>query len=360
MPLAALVLLILFVIPGLIGLTIWLQLKSKERRLARYLEEARDELKSAGAAPLGEGYFEWNGRGGKIDASTNPLFRRGFSVRVAAWSDTIHEVELKRGQRVPAEFERFKPLLGLWDSAGKMVTECYAAGVTEDPRLSPTFRTLLDLSAVPLSKTWRGGTFTYREGFEEKVPQWHWRHDQRPRLPKDVKRYCFSYWQDSPLLNPVIMKVLWELSGSGQRYFITPVEDLRFLEYGFGSRDLTRRGTLVELTKPDMPVAADLLTDGEFFGGLLVAKELPPGFESVEMPKVRYHDAATQALRKVDFYARRLFDDEFAWFSGEYEIVSTTPLDVRGVLFKVAAEVEAQVMDIDRRFHKRIVVPLNY
>jgi hypothetical protein len=111
---------------------------------------------------------------------------------------------------------------------------------------------------------------------------------------------------------------------------------------------------------PDMPVAADLLTDGEFFGGLLVAKELPPGFESEQMPKVRFHDAAIKALRKCDFYARRLFDDEFAWYSGEYEIVSATPLDVRGVLAKVAAEVGGQVMDIDRRFHKRIVVPLNY
>ncbi len=360
MPLAAIVLLILFVLPGLIGLTIWVQLKAKEKRLARYLEEARDELKSAGAEPLGDGLYRWNDRAGKIDASTNPLFRRGFSVRVASWSDTIHEVELQRGRPVPAEFERFKPLLERWDSAGKMVTECYAAGVTEDPRLSSTFRTLLDLSTLPLSKTWRGGTFTYREGFEDKVPQWHWRHDQRPKLPKDLKRYCFSYWQDSPLLNPVLLRVLWELSGSSHRYFITPVEDLRFLEFGFGRREMACWGALVELMKPDMPVAADLLTDGEFFGGLLAAKELPPGFESEQMPKVQYHDAAIKVLRKVDFYARRLFDDEFAWFSGEYEIVSTSTLDVRGVLAKVAAEVGGQVMDIDRRFHKRIVVPLNY
>jgi len=360
MPLVGIVLLVLFVIPGLIGLTIWVQLKAKEKRLERYLAEAGDEMKAAGAEPLGDGYFRWNDRGGKIDASPNPLFRRGFSVRVAAWSDTIHEVELKRGRPLPADFERFKPLLDRWEQAGKMVTECYAAGVTEDPRLSSTFRTLLDLSTVPLSKGWRGGTFTYREGFEDKVPQWHWRHDQRPNLPKDVKRYCFSYWQDSPLLNPVILQVLWELSASSRRYFITPVEDLRFLEFGFGRREMARSGSLVELMKPDMPVAADLLTDGEFFGGLLAAKELPPGFESEQMPKVQYHDAAIKVLRKVDFYARRLFDDEFAWFSGEYEIVSTSALDVRGVLAKLAAELGGQVMDIDRRFHKRIVVPLNY
>ena len=192
------------------------------------------------------------------------------------------------------------------------------------------------------------------------MPQWHWRHDQRPRLPKDVKRYCFSYWQDSPLLNPPILRVLGELSGSGRGFFISSTEDLRFLEYGFDRRDLACWGALLELKNPDMPVAADLLTDGEFFGGLLVAKDLPPGFESEQMPKVQFHDAAIKVLRKCDFYARRLFDDEFSWFSGEYEIVSAYPLDVRGAIEKVARELGAQVMDIDRRFHKRIVVPLNY
>jgi len=360
MPLAVAVLLALFVVPGAMGLAIWLRLRAKEKQLAAYLVEAREELSRAGAEPLGEGYFRWNGRAGKVEASSNPLFGRGFSVRVAAWSDTIHEFELRRGRPVPAEFERFKPLLERWDSAGKMFSECYAAGVTTDPAVSSTFRSLLELSTVPLSKSWRGGIFTYREGFEEKVPQWHWRHDQRPRLPADVKRYCFSYWQEGPLLNPVIMKVLWELAGVDRKLFITSTEDLRFLEYGFDRRDIACWGALVELMKPDLSVAADLLTDGEFFGGLLVAKDVPPGFESEEMPKIEFHDAAIKVLRKCDFYARRLYDDEAAWFSGEYEIVSAYSLDVRGALAKIAAEVGGTVMDIDRRFHKRIVVPLNY
>src|SRR6185436_11846842 len=111
--------------------------------------------------------------------------------------------------------------------------------------------------------------------------------------------------------------------------------------------------------RPELPVAADLHSDGEFFGGLLVARELPPGFEK-KLPRIRFHDAAINAFRKVDFYARRLYDDEFSWFSGEYEIVSVAPLDVRGALSRIATEIGAQVMDIDRRFHKRIVVPLGY
>ena len=359
MPLVAGVLLLLIGLPAAVIGVVWLRLRSKEKLRDAYLEAAREDLRAAGAEPLGEGYFRWNGRGGKVEASTNPLFGRGFTARVAVWSDTIHECELRRGKPVPDEFTRFAPLLEQWDSAGKMVTECYAAGVTEDPRVSGTFRSLLELSTIPLAKTYKGGTFTYREGFEANVPQWHWRHDQRPRLPKDVKRYCFSYWQDGPLLSPMLMRVLWDLAGDRRKFFITDVEDLGFLEQGFGSQDLHPCGTLVEMGRPELPVAADLHSDGEFFGGLLVARELPPGFET-KLPRIRFHDAAIQAFRKVDFYARRLYDDEFSWFSGEYEIVSATPLDVRGALSRIATEIGAQVMDIDRRFHKRIVVPLGY
>ncbi len=360
MPLAVPVLLVLVALPALIIAGIWLQLKSKEKARIAYQWAILEEMKAGGAEPLGDGYYRCNGRAGKINVSPNPLFRKGFTVRVAAWSDTIHEGELRRQSPVPAGFEPFKSLLGRWESAGKMVTECYAAGVTEDPRLSETFKQLLELSKIPLSKTHKGGTFTVREGFEAKVPQWHWRHDQRPKLPKAVYRTCFSYWHDGPLLNPVTMRVIWELSGNSHRYFITDTEDLRFLDYGFSRPDIVCRGALVELMKPDMPVAADLLTDGGFFGGLLVAKDLPPGFEVEGMPKRDFHDAAIKVLRECDFYARRLYDDEFSWFSGEYEIVSVYPIDVRGVLSKVATEIGAQVLEIDRRFHKRLVVPLGY
>lgn len=360
MPLAIPVLLVLVGLPALVFAAVWLQLRVKLKARTAYQWAVLEEMRTAGVEPLGDGYYRCNGRAGKVDVSPNPLFRRGLTVRVAAWSDTIHEAELRRGRPVPAGFEPFKQLLDRWESAGKMVTECYAAGVTEDPNLSPTFKKLLELSALPLSRTCKGGTFTIREGFEPKVPQWHWRHDQRPKLPKTVYRTCFSYWQDGPLLNPVVMRVLWELSGNSHRYFMTDTGDLRFLDYGFSRRDIACWGTLVELMKPDMPVAADLLTDGGFFGGLLVARDLPPGFEVEGMPKRDFHDAAIKVFRQCDFYARRLYDDEFSWFSGEYEVVSASPVDVRTVVFKVAAEIGAQVMEIDRRFHKRLVVPLGY
>lgn len=360
MPLAVIVLGVLVVFPGLIGVAIWLRLRAKDRLRDAYLVEVREDLRAAGYEPVGDNTFRKGGRAGKVEASTNPLLGRGFSVRLASWSDTLHEFELQRGKPVPPEFDAFKSLLARWESAGKMYIDCYAAGVTHDPRVSADMTRLFELARIPLTRTYRGGTFTYREGFEAKIPQWQWRHDQRPKLPKDVHRYCFSYWQDGPLLNPVIMRVLWELAGGAHRYLISDTEDLRFLEYGFERRDIACWGALLELMKPEMPVAADLRTDGEFFGGLLVAKELPDGFEREGMPRTTFHDAAIKVLRKVDFYARRLYDDEFSWFSGEYEIISVAPLDVRGTIARIATEIGAQVMDIDRRFHKRLVVPLGY
>jgi hypothetical protein len=360
MPVASIVLGLLVVFPGMIAALIWFRLRAKDRLRDGYLAAVREDLQAAGFEPVGDNIFRRGDRGATVEASTNPLFGRGFSVRLAAWSGTIHEFELRRGKPVPPEFDAFRPLLTRWDSAGKMYVDCYAAGITGDPRVSADVTALLEIAKIPLAKTYRGGTFTYREGFEAKIPQWHWRHDQRPKLPKDVHRYCFSYWHDGPLLNPVVMRVLWELAGASHRYILSDTEDLRFLEYAFESRDLIRRGALLELLKPEMPVAADLRTDGEFFGGLLVAKDLPPGFEKEDLPRTKFHDTAIPVLGQVDFYSRRLYDDEFSWFSGEYEIISIAPLDVRGTISEIAREIGAQVMDIDRRFHKRLVVPLGY
>jgi len=360
MPVAVLVLGLLVVFPALIVAVIGFRIRAKNKLRDAFLGAVRDDLRNAGFEPVGDEIFRKEGRGATIAVSIIPLFGRGFSLRLAAWSDTIHEFELRAGKPVAPEFEAFKPLLRRWESAGKMYVDCYAAGVTRDPHVSDDLRTLMEIARIPLTKPYRGGTFTYREGFEAKIPQWQWRHDQRPKLPKVVHRYCFSYWQDGPLLNPVIMRVLWELSGTAHRYLLSDTEDLRFLDHAFERRNIASRGGLLELMKPEMPVAADLRTDGEFFGGLLVAKEPPDGFEREGMPRTKFHDAAIQALRKVDFYARRLYDDECSWFSGEYEIISVTPLDVRGTISRIAAEIGAQVMDIDRRFHKRLVVPLGY
>lgn len=351
---------VLILLPAAAILLVWRRIKWKEKAMSAFFWEVQKVIVSDGFEPLGWGKYRKEGGGFKFDLSTNPLFARGFTLRLAAWSGTLHEFELMRGRPVPEEFQAFAPLLERWETAGKMFSEVYAAGVVDQPPLLSDVQALARLARTPVSKSWKGGIFTIREGFEKDVPQWHWRHDQRPKLPKDVRRFCVSYWTGSPLLNPPLVRLFTELAEGSPMYYLSDTEDLSFLELAFERRDIACWGALLELKNPDMPVATDLHTDGGFFGGLLVAKDLPEGFEREGMPRRLFHDAAIKVFRKCFFYARRLWDDEFSWYSGEYEILSAYPLGVREKLAKIASGMGAQVMEIDRRFHKRLVKPLEY
>lgn len=356
------VLAVVVALPALAVFAAWRRRLAKERGAEAFYWEVQKAIQDAGFQPLGEGYYASDamGRGLRMSISTNPLFSSKFTLRIAAFSTTLHEMELRRGKPVPAEFADFAPLLERWDSCGKYHLECYMAAVTDQAPRPEDVKALWELAGKPLEKTERGGIITYREGFEPKPPQWHWRHDLRAKLPKDVRRVCVSCWRDGPLMNDVLARILWELAADARKFVMCPTEDLRFMELSFGRRGLSPWGALVELENWDRLVAADLQTDGEFFGGLLVARELPPGFEEEGMPKRLFHEAAVKALRKVYWYARRLFDEENSWFSGEIEIVSAYELDVRPVVEKVARDVGATIMDIDRRFHKRLVKPLEW
>ena len=46
-----------------------------------------------------------------------------------------------------------------------------------------------------------------------------------------------------------------------------------------------------------------------------------------------------------------------AWYSGEYEIVSSTlgPDDVRSAVLEMATKQEARFLELDRRFHHRLL-----
>jgi hypothetical protein len=351
-------------LPVLAIVVLWRQRTAKGRAADEFYWVVQKAIQAAGFEPMGEGWYRGPGgidaRGLRMSISPNPLFRRGFTLRIAALSTTLHEVELRRGRPVPPECAAFAPLLERWESCGKVNLECYMATVTDQAPAPEDVKALAALAALPIAKAERGGTITYREGFEPKPPQWHWRHDLRAKLPKDVRRVCVSCWRDGPLLNDVLARILWELAGDARKFVMCPTEDLRFLEMSFGRRGLGCWGALVELNDWDRLVAADAWTDGEFFGGLLVSRDVPPGFDVEGMPKRLFHEAAVGALRKVFWYARRLYDEENSWFSGEIEIVSAYALDVRPVVEKVANDVGATIMDIDRRFHKRLVKPLEW
>jgi hypothetical protein len=73
--------------------------------------------------------------------------------------------------------------------------------------------------------------------------------------------------------------------------------------------------------------------------------------------RFRFHDAAIYLLPRLEFYARRLYDDEFSWFSGEYEIVSARLEEdaVRAALEEVAKEFGASVKTIERPFSFKLL-----
>jgi hypothetical protein len=351
---------VLVLLPAAAILAVWVRLKWKERAMTAFSGEVQNVLTGSGWEPLGHGRYHRKRQNFKFELSTNPLLARGFTLRLAAGSSTLHDFELRRGMPVPEEFRAYAPLLERWASAGKMFTDCYAAGVVDRPPPAEDIERLAGLAEQPLERTFRGGTFTIREGFEKNVPQWHWRHDQRPKLPREARRFCVSYWTGSPLLNPPLVRLFTLLAEGQPMHYLSDAGDLSCLADAFGRQGIARRGALVELSNPAMPVAADLHLDGGFFGGLLVAKEPPGGFEAGGMPRRLFHDAALKVMGRCVLYARRLWDDEFSWYSGEYEIVSTSPLDVRGTVAKLASEMGSQVLDIDRRFNKRIVQPLEH
>lgn len=351
--------LVLLGLPALAIALVALRLRVKERRRDAYLRAVAEDLVASGASPLPGGGYRLGHRVLKVEASTNPLFGGGFTVRLAAWSDTIHDRELRRGSPVPDEFAEFAPLLGRWESAGKMFLECYAAGVTLETRLAEDARTLGALASRPLERSWHGGVFTCREGFERDLPAWHWRHDLRRRLPRDVRRWGVSYFLDGPLLNAPLARLFAELAGGGRTFVLTDVEDLAFLGHAYGEGAAVRRGALVEVSRPDALVAADLHTDGEFFGALLAAEEIPPGFEEPVL-RHRFPEKLVEALPRVRLAVRRLYDEQAGWFSGEYEILSVHPLDVRGAVGRRAAELGAPVLEIEGRFHRRLVRPPAY
>lgn len=351
--------LVLLGLPALTIALVALRLRAKGRRRDAYLQAAGDDLVAAGAARLADGCYRLGERVLKVEASTNPLFGAGFTVRLAAWSDTIHEKELRRGAPVPDEFADFAPLLDRWESAGKMFLECYAAGVTLETHLAEDARTLGALASRPLERSWRGGIFTCREGFERDLPAWHWRHDVRRRLPRELRRWGVSYFLDGPLLNAPLARLFAELAGPGRMFVLTDVEDLAFLGHAYGEGAAVRRGALVEIARPEVLVAADLHTDGDFFGALLAAEEIPRGFEE-PIPRHRFLEKVVEALPGVRLAARRLYDEQAGWFSGEYEILSVHPLDVRGAVGRRASELGAPVLEIEGRFHRRLVKPPAY
>jgi hypothetical protein len=360
MPVGAWVLLSLFGLPGLVFAAVVLRIRSKERLRDAWLDAARAGLAGVdGAVALEDGDVILDGHRVRVEASTNPLFGPGFGVRLCACAESVDDFELRHGTPVPEGREAFASLLDRWDSAGKFGVECWAAATTTRTDLAADAKRLAALAGLRTTKPCRGRIFTYREGFEPDCPQVHWRYDLRARLPKDTWRCAVSYWVDGPLLNPVLLRLFWELAPGARWFLLAGTSTPAAIDRAFDPERYRRHGSLLEMSHPDLVFAEDLHSDGKAFGGLIAAAGLPAGFDAPVAPYART-EALLGALEAGALVVRRLDDDERAWYSGEYEILARTPLPVRQAIEKVALEEGATASVIERRFNKRMVLPRIY
>jgi hypothetical protein len=384
--------LILLGLPALAGLAIWLRIRAKRAALDKFLSSFDRRMEM-----VGDRRFRWNGRTYRLDASLNPLFSGSFGLRLSTFCDSVLEFEIRRARNVPVtlpEAIRADPLFQgcaldapsaeeparylkevrealarsfpeRWGAFSKMHCELvlsanrFQAEGWDDAALLGDLETLASLARVPAWREPRGGTWTYRSGFERGIAEWHWKPDQRARLPEGTRRWCVSCWSDNAYLNRPLVRFLRTLAGPAAALWLTPAKELGFLEEGFG-RPAEVRGSLVDLEPPEMAVAADQYLDGEFFAGFLAAppeEAAPVRDRFATETRFRFHDAAIDLLPRLRFYARRLYDDEFSWFSGEYEIVSAEleEGEVRGALESIAKEFGATVKEIDRPFSFKLL-----
>lgn len=384
-------------IPAAASIAVALRIRSKRAARDRFLASLGPRLQGIGVEPFEEGRFRWQGRIFRFAADINPLFSSTFDLRLSTFCDSVLEFEIRRARNVPVllpEPLRADPLFRncaldapspdeparylaavrdrlaacfprRWAAFSKMQCELVLSANRFRPEswegneARGDLEALASMAAVPAWREPRGGTWTYRTGFEPRLAEWHWKPDQRARLPVGTQRRLVSAWVDNAYLNRPLVRLFRKLAGAGTSIWLTPAEDLSFLEEGFG-RPAEVRGHLVELDPAEMAVAADQYLDGEFFAGLLVPI---PGEEAAVRDRLahetrfRFHDAAIDLLPRLSFYARRLYDDEFSWFSGEYEIVSNHLEEgaVRAAIEETAKEFEATVKEIDRPFSFKLL-----
>ena len=370
------------------------------RRLGRR-EEAWTRLTEAlrrlevSALPDGR-TWEFEGRRFELWIDPPSLFADNLYVRLSLFTPRLLEFSVKRAEGIEAPvFETFRqdPLYGKFDiqtpyprevrdyldsARVRALIEGAVCGrwrlveqralrlslednIVHDRNLSGAelavaLKTLRALDEGAPDPRPSGGVFTYRFGFEPDVPPWHWPVDELRKLPRAVKRFVVSYYRDDPLLNLGLVDLLLDLCGKSRACFLTDQEDLGFLDQAFGPSGRERRKAVVETRSPATVVGADRFTEGVFFRGLAA---VPAGASTEPFETGRrheFHEIAVSRLGELDFWARRLLDDEAAWYSGEIEIL-TLHLDearVREAVDRTAKACQAEVMEIDRRFTPKI------
>ena len=390
----ALFLLLILGIPAAAAAAVILRIRAKRDARDRFMATLESKVAGLGAADWEDGRFTYNGRTFHVVADINPLFSSSFDLRLSTFCDSVLEFEIRRARNVPKkplpaalqadplfrgcaldapspdEPTRYLTAVrdtlsaafpARWGAFSKMHCELVLSANRFRPESwdpQPDLDALAALSAVPAWRDPRNGTWTYRTGFETPLAEWHWKPDQIKRLPEGTQRRLVSAWSDNAYLNRPLAAFFERLAAGRPLFWLTPARGLAFLEEGF-RKPAGIQGHLAELD-PAMALAADQYLDGEFFAGLLVPA---PGEEEAVRQRMasatrfRFHDAALDLLPRLSFYARRLYDDEFSWFSGEYEIISDRLEEgaVRSALEETAKEFGATIKEIERPFSFKLL-----
>ena len=391
----ALFLLLILGVPAAAAIAVVVRIRSKRAARDRFLASLSPRLAAIGVEGFDDGRFTYGGRAFRFSADLNPLFSSSFDLRLSTFCDSVLEFEIRRARNVPVALPeplRSDPLFRgcaldapsvdeparylaamkgklagsfprRWAAFSKMQCELvlsanrFAPETWDGADARGDLEALAAMAATPAWREPKGGTWTYRTGFENRIAEWHWKPEQRVRLPEGTRRWLVSAWVDNAYLNRPLVRFFRRLCGNP--LWLTPVEQLEFLQEGFG-RPAEVRGHLVALDPHEMAVAADQYLDGEFFAGLLAPA---PGEETAVRERYaaetrfRFHDAAIDLLPRLEFYARRLYDDEFSWFSGEYEILSARLEEgaVRAALEETAKEFGAEMKEIERPFSFKLL-----
>ncbi len=389
-------------LPAAVALGAWGRMRSKRAARDRFVDHFRRRLLAHGVKdwvasrdPWSPERFTWKGRLYTIVIDPNPLFSRRLNVRLGTFADSVLEFDFAEAAhvaggksvalasvpefrrlalRTPAPEEATAWLLAVkeklapafprrWGSLSRWHCEVALAGLRpmhdewEDAEVLEDLDALGAAAAVPGWRDPKGGTWTLRRGWEPNPMAWHWPAERRARLPEGVQRWGVSAWCDNAYLNRGLADFFGRLGG--ELHWVTGREEFQFLEAGFGiaARPVDR---MIRLPG-DAAVAADQYLDGEFFSlalgfdaaeGAARAREILRGASKGEL-----FDRALRLLPEARFVARRLFDDEFSWFSGEYEILSAklTDEEVKGALAGAAQARSAAVKEIDRPFSFKLL-----
>ncbi|HKS17423.1 MAG TPA: hypothetical protein VJU16_08935, partial [Planctomycetota bacterium] len=268
----ALFLLLILGIPAAAAIAVVLRVRTKRAARDRFVAALGPRLAAIGAEDFEDGRFRYGGRVFRIAADLNPLFSSSFDLRLSTFCDSVLEFEIRRARNVPVAFPeilRADPLFRgcaldapsadeparylvavrdrlagsfprRWAAFSKMHCELvlsanrFAPDAWDGAEARGDLEALAAMASLPAWREPKGGTWTYRTGFERHVAEWHWKAVQRSRLPEGTRRWLVSAWADNAYLNRPLVWFFRKLAGSAPGLWLTPAESLGFLEEGFG------------------------------------------------------------------------------------------------------------------------------